>query len=68
MVKGLHQHSIAKATKTKTLLRSFPGAKIKDLKHYCVPVLDTKPKHGIINCGTNDLRSRSLQEITKQNR
>ena len=66
MVKGLRQHSITKATKTKTLVRSFPGAKIKDLKHYCIPVLDTKPKHAIIHCGTNDLRSRSPQEITKQ--
>ena len=54
MVKGLRQHSITKATKTKTLVRSFPGA------------LDTKPKHAIIHCGTNDLRSRSSQEITKQ--
>ena len=27
MVKGLCQHSITKATKTKTLVRSFPGAK-----------------------------------------
>ena len=34
MVKGLRQHSITKATKTKTLVRSFSGAKIKDLKHY----------------------------------
>ena len=65
MVKGLRQHSITKATKTKTL-RSFPGAKIKDLKHYCIPVLDRKPKHAIIHCGKNDLRSRSPQEITKQ--
>ena len=44
MVKGLRQHSITKATKTKTLVTSFPGAKIKDLKHYCIPILDTKPK------------------------
>ena len=65
MVKGLRQHSITKATKTKTLVTSFPGAKIKDLKHYCIPILDTNPKHAI-HCGTNDLRSRSPQEITKQ--
>ena len=65
MVKGLRQHSITKATKTKTLVTSFPGAKIKDLKHYCIPILDTKPKHAI-HCGTNDLRSRSPQEITQQ--
>ena len=36
------------------------------MKHYCIPVLGTKPKHAIIHCGTNDLRASSSQEITKQ--
>ena len=48
MVKGLRQHSIIKATKTKMLVRSFPGAKINYIKHNCIPVFDMKPKQAII--------------------
>ena len=48
MVNGLCEHSITKATKTKTLVRSFPGAKINYIKHYCIPVFDMKPKQAII--------------------
>ena len=36
------------------------------MKHYCIPVLDTKPKHAIIHCGTNDLPTSFSQEITRQ--
>jgi lysophospholipase L1-like esterase len=28
--------------------------------------LATKPKHAVIHCGTNDLRTKNPQEITKQ--
>ena len=66
LLKGIRQHSITKASKTKTLVKCFPGSKINDMKHYCIPVLGTKPKHAIIHCGTNDLRASSSQEITKQ--
>ena len=66
LLKGIRQHSITKASKTKTLVKCFPGSKINDMKHYCIPVLGTKPEHAIIHCGTNDLRASSLQEITKQ--
>ena len=66
LLKGLRQHSISKAVKTKTTVKCFPGAKVNDLNHYCIPVLATKPKHAIIHCGTNDLRTKDPQEITKQ--
>ena len=66
LLKGIRQHSIMKASKTKTLVKCFPGSKIKDLKHYCIPVLGTQLKHVIIHCGTNDLRASSSQEISKQ--
>ena len=66
LLKGISQRSITKASKTKTLVKCFPGSKISDMKHYCIPVLDTKPKHAIIHCGTNDLRTSFSQEITRQ--
>ena len=36
------------------------------IHHYCIPVLAKKPKHAVIHCGTNDLRTKNPQEITKQ--
>ncbi|CAB3981024.1 Hypothetical predicted protein [Paramuricea clavata] len=67
LLKGLCQHSISKAVKTKTTVKCFPGAKVDDLNHYCIPVLATKPKHAAItHCGTNDLRTKNPQEITSR--
>ena len=36
---GIHQHSLTKSTRTKTLVKCFPGATIDNLKHYCAFVL-----------------------------
>ena len=63
----MQKYAYSKTTiKSKMMVRSFPGAKIEDIKHYCVPVLASNPKHVIAHGGKNDLRNRNSQEITKQ--
>lgn len=66
LLKGLRQHSIAKATKSKVQVKCFPGANLQDMKHYSIPALSAKPKHIILHCGTNDLHSKKPEEIINE--
>lgn len=66
LLKGLRQHSITKSTDTKVQIKCFPGAKVSDMKHYSIPPLATDPKHVILHCGTNDLQTKSPEEIVKE--
>ena len=38
----------------KNKVRYFPGAKIKDMYHYAIPLLEKKPENTIFYLGTND--------------
>jgi lysophospholipase L1-like esterase len=51
---------------TTTQIKCSAGAKLSDMKHYSIPPLTTDPKHVILHCGTNDLQTKSQQEITKE--
>ena len=67
ILKGLRQHTISKATKSKVQIKCFPGAKLQDMKHYSVPPLSaSKPKNIILHAGTNDLHCQSSTDIAKE--
>ena len=47
-------------------LRKFPGATVRDMKHYIEPTLERNtPDTVIIHCGTNDLQQRTGDELSE---
>ena len=44
-------------------VRFFPGARIKDMYHYLILILEKKPEHLILLVGTNDAEDSSHQQI-----
>ena len=69
MLKGLRQHSISKATRSNVQIKCFPGARLRDMKHYSIPPLSTtKPKNVILHVGTNDLHNKKPSDIMKDAR
>ena len=50
---------------TKVKARYFPGAKIKDMYHYAIPLLEKKPENIILHLGTNDAPYKSDTDILK---
>ena len=49
----------------KIKVRYFPGAKIKDMYHYAIPLLEKKPENIILHLGTNDAPYKSDTNILK---
>ena len=53
------------STKSKIKIRYFPGAKIKDMYHYAIPLLKKRPENIILHLGTNDAPYKSGTDIVK---
>ena len=47
----------------KVTIKTFPGARIDDMKHYAVPTLATKSNALIVHIGTNDLRNNTPSNL-----
>ena len=66
----MHGKSIANVTSCDNiiLVKPFPEARTKVMKHYVSPDLEKKPELGILHTGTNDLKSvSSTEEIANEN-
>ena len=63
-VKHLHGKSIANKTSRDNiiLVKPFPGARTKAMKHYVSPDLEKKPDLVILHTGANELKSVSSPE------
>ena len=62
-------HYISKATRSNVPIKCFPGARLRDMKHYSIPPLSTtKPKNVILHVGTNDLHNKKPADIMKDAR
>ena len=61
MLYGIDKRPISKTHPVK--VRFFPGARIKVMYHYLVPILERKPEHLIPHVGTNDAADSSHQQI-----
>ena len=44
-------------------VRFFPGACMKNMYHYIIPILEKKPQHPILHVGTNNAADSSHQQI-----
>ena len=47
-------------------IRFFPGAKIKDMFHYAIPLLEKKPNYVILHVGTNDTPYKAGSGISNE--
>ena len=47
----------------KIKVRYFPGAKIKDINHFVIPLLEKNPENITLHLGTNDGRYKSDTDI-----
>ena len=61
MLNGVDERRISKTHPLK--VRFFLGARIKDMYHYLIPILEKKPEHLILQVGTNDTADSSHQQI-----
>ena len=61
MLHGIDERPISKTHPVK--VRFFPGAHIKNMYHYLIPILERKPEHLIPHVGTNDAADSSHQQI-----
>ena len=67
MAKKIRRQDInAEVSHAKTSIKTFPGATIDQMKSYIKPAIDDKPDGIIILCGTNNLRSESLEETANK--
>ena len=62
-ISGLIEKKMSRNRKIK--VRYFPGAKIKDMYHYAIPLLEKKPENIILHLGTNDAPYKSDTDILK---
>ena len=49
----------------KVVVKTFPGAKTECMKSYVLPTIKQKPDLIILHCGTNDLKNKEPEEISK---
>ena len=63
-MKHLHKKPIANKTNSDNiiLVKAFPGARTKAMRHYVGPDLEKIPDLVILHTGTNDLKSFSSPE------
>lgn len=65
IIKNVEAWRIGRSTKTKTTIKSFPGASVADCYHYFKPPLESDPDQIIIHVGTNDLKSNSARDAAE---
>lgn len=64
MLKYINPSKLRKSTKCNIQVKTFPGAKVSDMKHYIKPTLSRTPDCLIMHIGTNDLKNSSPSEIS----
>ena len=63
-VSGIIEKKMSRNRKVK--IRFFPGAKIKDMFHYIIPLLEKKPDYVILHVGTNDAPYKADSDISNE--
>ncbi|CAB4027954.1 Hypothetical predicted protein, partial [Paramuricea clavata] len=63
MLKQINARRIQQGMKHKIVVKTFPGAGIKEMNHYVKPTLLTAPNKLILHVGTNDLQRMTPDEL-----
>ena len=65
IVKHFEGWRISRSTKTRSSVKSFPGATISDCYEYFKPTLNSNPDEIVIHIGTNDLKTKSARNTAE---
>ena len=65
IIKNIQAWKLSKSANRRVQVKSFPGAKVADFKHYLKPTLDQNPKEIILHIGTNDLRGVTAKKTAE---
>ncbi|XP_078348835.1 uncharacterized protein LOC144633825 [Oculina patagonica] len=63
IIKHLQGYKMKKRAGCNVFIRSFPGAQTADIADYIKPTVRNKPKSIIIHTGTNDIQTKSPQQV-----
>ena len=66
MIKMLKPSRLQRSIGKKTVVKTFPGASVADMKHYVKPPLEKNPELIILHVGTNDIPQKEPEEIVKE--
>ena len=66
MIKMLKPSRLQRSIGKKTVIKTFPGASVADMKHYVKPTLEKNPELIILHVGTNDIPQKEPEEIVKE--
>ena len=66
MIKMLKPSRLQRSIGKKTVVKTFPGASVADMKHYVKPTLEKNPELIILHVGTNDIPQKEPEEIVKE--
>ena len=64
MLKYINPSKLRKNSNHSVRVRTFPGARIDDMKHYVKPTLASGPDYLVLHVGTNDMKQSSPQQIS----
>ena len=63
IVKNIQGFKLGKTTKSRVIVKAFPGATTADMYHYVKPTLEKNPERIIMHAGTNDLRLHEPEKV-----
>ena len=66
MIKMLKPSRLERSIGKKTVVKTFPGASVADMKHYVKPALEKNPELIILHVRTNDIPQKEPEEIVKE--
>ena len=66
MLKYLNPTKLRQNLRKSVLVRTFPGAKVTDMKHYVQPTLATSPETLVRHVGTNDHSQKTTQNVLEE--
>ncbi|CAB3999511.1 Scavenger receptor cysteine-rich type 1 M130 [Paramuricea clavata] len=66
MIKMLNPSRLRRSIGRKTIVKTFPGASVTDMKHYVKPTLEKNPELIVLHVGTNDIHQKEPEEIVKE--
>lgn len=66
MIKMLKPSRLQRSIGKKTVVKTFPGASVADMKHYVKPTLEKNPELIILHVGTNDIPKKNQKKLSRK--
>ena len=66
MIKMIKPSRLQRSTNRKIIVKTFPGAAVKDMNHYLKPTLENNPEMIVLHVGTNDIPKKDPTDIVHE--